>query len=383
MVLKLALRYAFSQQNRHRRSSIRIAIGLLFCTFALNVVISFMVGLQDQRFKSIREYQSYDAIVDSDSNNIDDIYNLMRNNNLKAYKFSEVSAIIQGDDNSSAFAIIRAFDFNDVAGLPYRLYAGSTENGGISISYTTAMINNFNLNQPINLTILKKGLTIPVVAMNLESYIEGIYTTPVSQFNNNYFLMDRGKLLELAPNTKTQLAVYGDLNLIKNIVGDRATVHSWIDQNQSLYSAMKLEQFLMYLTLSIMSIIILVNLSSSSKNLLNLKNNEIAMLSVMGMKKKDILKVFTNQAMIISSVGVGLGSGLSFLFLKNAPMMIQLLNSVFDGKIAIFTIPLEINFSLLNTLLIAFPILLLTAIISYLGINKILKNDGMEIIINE
>jgi lipoprotein-releasing system permease protein len=342
-----------------------------------------MVGLQNQRFGSIREYQSYDAIVSTDVDEVDNLYNLLRQNDLKVYKFSEVSAIIQGSDSSSAFATIRAFDFNDVAGLPYELYGGSFNNGGLIISYSTSIINDFRLNQNVNLTILKKGETIPIVAMNVVSSIKGVYSTPVSAFNNNYFLMDRSQLLKLAPYTDTKLAVYGDLDLINQVVGESGTVSTWIDQNESLYAAMKLEQALMYLTLSIMSLIVLVNLHSSSKNLLDLKRNEIAMLSVMGMKKSDIISIFTNQAFIIAATGVFLGSIFSFLFLTNAPQMISLLNEITSGTVAIFTIPLKLDFSVANTLEIAIPILLLTVIISYIGSRKILKKDGMEIIINE
>jgi lipoprotein-releasing system permease protein len=342
-----------------------------------------MVGLQNQRFGSIREYQSYDAIVSNNYGEVDELYNLLRQNDLKVYKFSEVPAILQGENNKSAFATIRSFDFNDVAGLPYEVYAGSFKRGGLIISYNTAIINQLQLNQSINLTILKKGETIPIVAMNLDSDIKGVYSTPVSSFNNNYFLMDRAQLLKIAPNTETKLAVYGNLDKISRIVGNKGTVSTWIDQNESLYAAMKLEQALMYVTLSIMSIIVLVNLSSSSKNLLDLKRNEIAMLSVMGMKRSDIIKIFTNQALVISTVGVVWGSILSYLFLINAPNMIGFLNGITAGAIAIFSVPLKLTFSIVNSLEIAIPILLLTAIISYMGSKKILKNDGMEILINE
>jgi lipoprotein-releasing system permease protein len=342
-----------------------------------------MVGLQNQRFGNIRKYQSYDAIVTNSNGDVDELYNLLIQNDFRVYKFTEVPAILQGENDKSAFATIRSFDFNDVAGLPYEVYAGSFRKGGLIVSYNTAVINQLYLNQSINITILKKGETIPVVAKNVQSDIKGVYSTPVSSFNNNYFLMDRAQLLNIAPNTETKLAVYGDLGKISNIVGDMGTVSTWMDQNASLYAAMKLEQALMYVTLSIMSIIVLVNLSSSSKNLLELKRGEIAMLSVMGMKRSDIIKIFTNQALVISTVGVLSGSLLSYFFLINAPDMIVFLNKITAGTVAIFSVPLKLSFSILNTLEIAIPILLLTAIISYMGSSKILKNDGMEILINE
>ncbi|MGH4037934.1 MAG: ABC transporter permease [Sphaerochaeta sp.] len=383
MKLKIASRYAFSSQNRHRRSSIRIAIGLLFCTFALNVVISFMIGLQDQRFSSIRQYQSYDAIIDVDNENLDNLYSKLKQENYKVYKFSELPAILKGSGSESVFATIRAFDSNQSEDLPYEMYAGSLSENGLSISYSTALLNNLKLKDDVALTILKKGETIPVVAMKTYSYISGIYSTPLSSFNSAYFLMDRSTMLKMAPYTETKLAVYGDVEKLQQIVGESGVVHTWIEQNQSLYAAMKLEQFLMYLTLSVMSIIVLVNLHSSSKNLLNLKRNEIAMLSVMGMKKRDIVNIFTNQALIISTAGVLSGSILSILFLKNAASIIHLLYRITDGQVPIFSVPLKLDFSLASCLTIAAPILVLTYIMSYFESRRILKKDGMEILNNE
>lgn len=380
MIGKIALRYAFSKQNRHRRSSIRIAIGIIFCVFALNVIISFMVGLQDHRFKTIREYQSYDAVIEVDKNNIDELFNKLIQNDLKAYKFSEVPAIVSSKIGKPLFGTIRAFDNQSSTNLPYELLSGELFGNGISVSYYNAVSSYLHLNQTINLAILKKGNTVPIVPMNVNSILSGIYTTPIQNFNNAYFFMDRQQLLKIAPNTETKLAVYGDVDKIKTIVGDLGVVQSWIDQNQSLYGAMKLEQAIMYLTLSIMSIIVLVHLGSSSKNLLNLKRKEIAILRVMGLGKKDIVRIFITQSLIIVFVGDLIGSILSILFLLNGPFLINLLNSLTNNSIAVLSIPLDLNFSIKSLLLIAIPILVITYIISYTGSKSLLKDDGMEII---
>ncbi|MBK5200788.1 MAG: ABC transporter permease [Spirochaetaceae bacterium] len=383
MVKILALRYAFSNQNRHRRSSIRIATGIIFCVFALNVVISFMVGLQDQRFKTIREYQSYDAIIDVNNDNIDQLFEKLVHNDFKVYKFSEVPAIVSTKSSVPIFATIRAFDSQNASNLPYESVSGQLFDKGVTISYKNAVSSYLHVNQEINLVILKRGNTVPVVSMSVDSTISGIYSTPVADFNSTYFFMDRAQLLKYAPNTETKLAVYGDVNNLKSIVGNLGNVNTWKDQNQSLFAAMKLEQALMYLTLSLMSIIVLVHLGSSSKNLLDLKRKEIAILRVMGLGKKDIMNVFIIQALIIVSVGVLIGSALSLVFLLNGANMINILNTLTNHSVAVFSIPLALNFSIMSVFAIAIPIIIITYIISYSGAKSLLKNDGMEILINE
>jgi nitrogen fixation-related uncharacterized protein len=62
--LLLCTRYAFSKQNKHRGTSIRITIGLALCLFAIIAVLAFMQALQRDQFDDIRTFESFDLQVD-------------------------------------------------------------------------------------------------------------------------------------------------------------------------------------------------------------------------------------------------------------------------------------------------------------------------------
>ncbi len=386
MIFNIARRYTFSKKNRHRLTSIRISIGLLFTTLALNVILSFMIGLQDKKFASIKEYYSYDVILDVAENTDVDILleELNSDSNIKlAFKFLEVPTIINNSDNSQFVGKIRAFESDIFEQLSYTLTKGSYQSDGIILSNAVTSSSTFTYMKPIDLTILKKGKVVTIVPMQVKSEISGEYYTPMRDFNNFYALMNFEQLKKFAPYTKEQIGIFGELDSIKDIVGNRATINTWIDQNESLYAAMKLEQYLMYLTLSIMSFIILIQLYNSTNNLIKTKQGEIAMLRTLGITKKQTNSIFIFTSCIISFLGIVLGTIISFLLLSYSNDIIKLINNLTNYSIPILTVNVDLHFSLENSLMIALPLLLITYLMTKRTINKLLKKDSMEILLNE
>jgi len=386
MIYKIANRYAFSSKNRHKITSIRITLGLLFSTLALNIVLAFMIGLQDKKFSLIREFDSYDAIIEVndgiDINNL--IAQLNANNNIReAFAFAEVPVIIRNDNGSQLFGKIRAFNEKDFNNLPYSIIQGSFADNGIIMGYTKVLNSSFTYMKPVNITMLKKGKTVPVVPLEIENEISGVYYSPLKDFNNYYVFMDINLLSKYAPYTPYKIGAFGDIDSITSIVANKGKVESWIDQNLSLYAAMKLEQLLMYLTLSIMSIIVLLNLYGSTINLIKSKKSEIAMLRALGITRKQTKNIFTLSSLIVSCTGIIIGSILSFLSIHYYSGITSFLNKITNYKIPILSVDVNLNFSIKNCLFVAVPLFILTIFISKIAVNKLLKNDSMEILLNE
>lgn len=386
MIYNIAKRYAFSSKNRHKLTSIRIALGLLFSTLALNVILVFMIGLQDKKFSLIREYTSYDAIIDvNDGIEIDDLLNsLNTNNNIDlAFNFLEVPAILRDSYGSQLFGKIRGIKNEDFKKLSYSIIKGSFSDAGVSIGYSKTLNSSFTYLKPVDLTILKKGKAVTVVPLQLTQEISSVYFTPISDFNNYYIFMDLETLKKYAPYTSNKIGVYGNVQEIRNIVGDQGTVNSWIDQNESLYAAMKLEQFLMYFTLSIMSLIVLIHLYSSTMNLIKSKKSEIAMLRALGLTKKQVKNIFSLSSLIVSTTGIIFGSVTSFFLLNYSSSIISFLNGITNYSVPLLSINVNVSFSIKNCLMIALPLFIVTFVLSQFSVKKLLKNDSMEILLNE
>lgn len=386
MIYNIAKRYAFSSKNRHRLTSIRIAIGLIFSTLALNVILAFMLGLQDKKFSLIKEFQSYDAILElNDDTDVDKLL-LDLNSDEKinfAFKFLEVPTIITNDSNSEFIGNIRAFKNEDFNKLSYSLIKGTFDDDGIVLSYTTEQNTTLDYFRPINLTILKKGKVVTVVPFQKKDEVSAIYFTPMKDFNNYYAFMNYDTLIKYAPLAKDKIGVFGNLDTIKKIASDKASVYSWKDQNESLYAAMKLEQYLMYFTLSLLSLIIIIQLYNSTVNLIKTKKSEIAMLRTLGMTKKQTNNVFIFSSLIVSSLGIFIGSLISFLLLFYSNSITIFLNQITNYSIPLLSVNVDINFSIKYCLSIAIPLLIITFLMTKYAIYSLLKNDSMENLLNE
>ncbi len=386
MIYKIARRYAFSSKNRHKLTSIRITIGILFATLALNVILAFMVGLQDKKFSLIREYDSYDAIIDL--NETTDVNQLLNKLNTAddidfAFEFIEVPTIIRDVFDGELFGKIRGFKQTDFDNLSYSLIKGEYDKNGIMIGYSKTLTSSFSYNKNVKVTILKKGKTVTVVPLELDKIITGVYFTPVGDFNNYYAFMDYDSLKNLAPYTISKIGVYGDIDSIKEIASDYGTVNSWIDQNESLYAAMKLEQYLMYLTLSLLSFIVLFQLHNSTINLIKTKEGEIAMLRALGITKKQTKNIFALSSLIVSGFGIIVGSLSSFLILNYYTQITSVLNRLTNYSIPLLAINVELSFSFTNCIMIALPLIIITYIMSQVSINKLLNKNNLEILFNE
>ncbi|HKM06876.1 MAG TPA: ABC transporter permease, partial [Sphaerochaeta sp.] len=113
MLLFVAKRYAFSSENRHKGTSVRIAFGLALCLFAITMVLSFMRALQENQFEDIRTFESFDVqallpFTDLEKGNalVTELENLPLVDH--AFLFAEIPALIQGKDGNTLAGRVRA-----------------------------------------------------------------------------------------------------------------------------------------------------------------------------------------------------------------------------------------------------------------------------------
>ena len=94
---------------------------------------------------------------------------------------------------------------------------------------------------------------------------------------------------------------------------------NWIEQNSSLFFALKLEKFIMTLFLILALIISCLGISSALLLLMTQKREDIAILQAIGMSQKEIVKIFTKLGLYLSSFGIIAGAIIGILgtfFLK-------------------------------------------------------------------
>lgn len=87
----------------------------------------------------------------------------------------------------------------------------------------------------------------------------------------------------------------------------------WMQMNQNLFTALKLEKTVMFIILSLIVLVAAFNIASTLIMMVMEKTRDIAILKAMGATDKSIKKIFVFKGMVIGTVGTTLGVILGFV----------------------------------------------------------------------
>jgi lipoprotein-releasing system permease protein len=122
-----------------------------------------------------------------------------------------------------------------------------------------------------------------------------------------------------------------DLNSIPD--GRRYWVRDWLTMNGNLFAALKLEEYALFIILTLITIVASFNIVSMITVTVKDKRRDIAILRAMGAEAKLIEKIFVRQGMFIGLLGTLLGN------------LLALLIAVALQNFKIITVPKEIYYS--------------------------------------
>lgn len=91
-------------------------------------------------------------------------------------------------------------------------------------------------------------------------------------------------------------------------LGSRFLVDNWINQNRSLFSAMKLEKIMLFITITLIVLVAAFNVVSTLIMTVLDKHKDIAVLMSMGATAKQIMRIFMIQGVLIGIAGTFIGA---------------------------------------------------------------------------
>ncbi len=118
-------------------------------------------------------------------------------------------------------------------------------------------------------------------------------------------------------------------------------VRTWMDMNKSLFQALELEKFAMFLVLALIVLVASFNVSSLLITKAREKRKDIAILKTIGADNSFIQKIFLWQGLIIGIIGTSLGLliGLTAIYIADTYHLVKLNPEVY----MISYLPLKIN----------------------------------------
>lgn len=129
---------------------------------------------------------------------------------------------------------------------------------------------------------------------------------------------------------------------IQDALGNPYWTKDWKVMNRSLFSALKLEKFAMFVILTMIVLVGALNIISTLVMVVMEKTRDVAILRAMGASAKSIMTIFMAQGLFVGLVGTlaGLGSGLGLCHLLARYKFISLPSDVYY----ITTLPVRVEF---------------------------------------
>jgi lipoprotein-releasing system permease protein len=142
---------------------------------------------------------------------------------------------------------------------------------------------------------------------------------------------------------------------IRQALGQGYSVRDWMQLNQNLFAALKLEKIGIFIALNLIILVAALNIISALIMVVMEKNRDIAILKSMGATTRSIMRIFFYQGMVIGLAGtvLGVGSGLGLCALLGRYKIIELPRNVYPmSTMPIKVEPLEVAVIAVSALLI-------------------------------
>lgn len=151
-------------------------------------------------------------------------------------------------------------------------------------------------------------------------------------------------------------------------------VRSWMDLNQNLFSALKLEKITMFIILSLIVIVACFNIASTLIVKVVEKTKDIGILKAIGAKNSDIRSIFRLEGLFTGIFGTifGIGLGLSISWAQKLYKLVKLPRDIY----CIDALPVYINWY--DPLIIAIAAILLSLIATIYPSSKAARLEVVE-----
>lgn len=358
----IALRYFKSRKRNSIVSflSITSIIGLMLGTATLILVVSVMSGFTNNLKEKMMGTNSDIVITDFSTVPVRDYEKLMQEvKNIKGVKAaapfvntqavsmsgSGVSGIIiKGIDADLEKTVSKISSFITFGSLDDIKVRKEGEPYGILLGKDLAFSLMAGVGDTI--TLISPQLNRGPFGLNpkMRSFIvKGIFDTGVYEYNASmaYISIEAAQeFIGLKENSVTgiSVAVEKDVNsidltyTINQQIENKYWARDWLSMNQSLFSALELEKYAMFIVLTLIIIVASFSIVSMIAITVKDKQKDIAILRAYGASSSCIRSIFIRQGLIVGIIGTALGN------------ITALLLSILVTKYKLIKLPADIYF---------------------------------------
>ncbi|MGB2906547.1 MAG: ABC transporter permease [Candidatus Aminicenantaceae bacterium] len=327
-------------------STLGITIGVM----ALIIAIALITGFQDDVQEKILGSTAHVMIRDWSGDGLEDYESLAdrvarMDGVISATPVVYDSVMIIGPYQSQGGGLLRAMDFEQE--LPQSSWLRELERGelpergarreGILLGRDLAFSVGAGVGDVV--TVISPSNRLSPLGMSpkfTRMKVTGIYATGLYEWDSTTALVwldagqrifglgDKINLLQIridqifdAPKIRDQ---------IREFLPEETHAMTWMEMNESLFSALKLEKRLMFFTITLIVIVAALNIIATLILMVMEKTRDIGVLKAMGASSRSIMRIFFLQGSMIGVFGtiIGTALGLFWCFLANTFELIKL-----------------------------------------------------------
>ncbi|HEY0059919.1 MAG TPA: FtsX-like permease family protein [Flavisolibacter sp.] len=300
----------------------------------------------------------------------------------------EKAMLLNGESKVNAY--LKGVDsfYNEVSGIRNYMVKGSFDLGdsmvpklvlGAGIENAVGIQSDRSI-YPLLIYTGRKGsidLQNPLNNVNsAEAATSGAFIVQ-QEFDNKYAISNIHfvrQLLEMEPDqyTAAEIKIAGDADVedlkaqLEKTLGKAYLVQDRYQQNQSLYSVMRAEKWIIYAILSLILVVAAFNMVGALTMLVLEKKGDISVLHALGGSKTLIQKIFLSEGILLAGIGGGVGMLLA-LMMALAQIKYKLI-PLQGGSFLIDYFPVKLNGA--DFLLVSATVMVIAVIASWIPARK-------------
>ncbi|WP_051537787.1 ABC transporter permease [Treponema sp. C6A8] len=370
LIFSISRRFASADRTSRASVTSRLSLlGICFGVMTLIVVTSVMNGFQMSFIDAILETQSYHIQVEEGSGELSGADGAELEQKLSQHckdskllraltPFYQAQTLMcsvpnppdfaGGKISSSSSAIFESPAV--IRGIPAESYyedegfrkeiillQGSFDlsgRGGIILGNTLAHNLKVRVGDQVNLFVLSGSSDVELFSGQRLLTVKGIFATGYQEINASmcfinledaalYFGKDAKKTWGIKVYNTAQ--VERELRaLTKLLEGYGAKISSWKEYNKSFYGALRIEKNMLLLVVCLIFVVVAINIYNAMRRLVFERQREIAILSALGARTKEIQAIFITRGFYTGLLGSAAGLLLGIIISLNT-------NAVFNG----------------------------------------------------
>lgn len=357
-------------------SILGIAIGVA----ALVIAISLITGFQEDVQAKILGATSHILVSDLTGEGLRDYEKLA--DGVAALKSVEsvtpvvYNMVLVTGVTESTGALLKGLDFErEMRGASWlrkldsgRLPRAGAEHEGVLLGRELALKVGANIGDYVDVITSSSTLSpLGLMPKRRKFQVTGIFTTGLYEFDSSTALVrleTAQKLFGMEGRASyLQIRMSGIFKApqlaarIKAIAPPTVYVTTWMELNRSLFSALKLEKHILFLTITLIVFVAALNIIATLILMVMEKTRDIGILMAMGSTPAGIRRIFFFQGALIGAVGTALGVvlGLGWCWLANTFELIKIPMDIYQISHVPFRMkPFDLAMIVVVTLAISF-----------------------------